>query len=749
MPRFTRFLATSSILTATMASLSAHAGAAYESVWYPDGKIRWCNVGIDNGNAGIKNAMKYLGDHTPLDIAEVSESSQYLNLRFQKNILIPANTCWTNGYWDEARPDWNKMIECSPYTEGKVGMYQILHESMHALGFPHEFQRDDRDFYVNVCDTEFFNDTFNYAKMGSLFWPDAHNNLSPYDFGSLMNDGYQGCVEPLSGSWDDTSRVYRGEFSPMSVHDINSIYRVYADGLGLDGDGDRFGHAVATGDFDDDGFEDVAVASMDPVSGGYQPSVFFFRGVGVDPAYNDPGSRYIPWFRKTFSVTADPDAHLVLASGDFNGDKIVDLAVGQPYYGNNEGRVEVLFVNSGPDDPDKPDANWAPWGLKGIRASHLITPLSVGLPGAAARFGASLAAARLTADAESSRADLIIGAPGASLLMKAIGAVVIVQGTAADAVDDWTVGDIKHVWNPTGPISSSAGGEFGFAVSALPGICANGASAADNNDGFIVGAPGAASNAGAVHVYGCAVASPSSLVKPALLKTVTHSQAGARYGAAAAGFRRRMSAASATYKYYAAIGAPEYTGTSPDPKSGIVYLDEYTSAGVKTFVNAYRPSTRSNNDEFGHAIAVQQVRLAGTEDAGLETYIAIGMPGTEVDGKPAGKVYVWRPWNSDGSVNGSAKVISALAPTSSSATRFGSALATLSNLRSHGGFVAGAPESVEIDYGAMAGYANVPIGTVTPGSADVLLNNASGDWSWSTWRQHLTEETEGDQRPAN
>jgi hypothetical protein len=61
----------------------------------------------------------------------------------------------------------------------------------------------------------------------------------------------------------------------MSVHDINSIYRVYAKRLGQNEEGDEFGQSVATGDFDDDGHEDIAVANYEEGA----LLVSLFRGV--------------------------------------------------------------------------------------------------------------------------------------------------------------------------------------------------------------------------------------------------------------------------------------------------------------------------------------------------------------------------------------------------------------------------------------------------------------------------------------
>src|SRR5262245_55271791 len=89
------FLAVSTLLIAA-APLTAHAGAAYEEVWYPDGTIRWFNLNVTNagsGSANIVDAMDYLEAHSPLDIAMTTQSAA--NLTFKKNGILACGSGMT------------------------------------------------------------------------------------------------------------------------------------------------------------------------------------------------------------------------------------------------------------------------------------------------------------------------------------------------------------------------------------------------------------------------------------------------------------------------------------------------------------------------------------------------------------------------------------------------------------------------------------------------------------------------------
>lgn len=726
-------------LASILAAGQARAGSPYSAVWFPTGEVHWFNKSAESTqdpgeprSANIEEAMDYLVDHTPLSITEAATEGS-ANLLFTANVLLPPGAGMCDGYWNESTADAHKNIDFGP--GATIPTSTILHEFGHALGFPHEFQRPDRDSFVDVCVNL---DPWNYGKQGSAYWPDPFVTLSPYDFASVMHDGYSHCVTPLVGVPQPDRSYSTISENPLSIHDINSIYRMYGSHLGANEDGDRFGHAMSTGDYDDDGIQDIVIAKSDVNSDSTTTVILmFFRGAQTDASEAGAGTKYVPWFTQTIDTTSLANPNTALATGDFNGDGIDDLAVGQPWYNGFKGRVQILFVNSGMGDQNQPTPHRAPWGRKGIRRTFTILPADVGLSSTAqGKFGYALASASLTAAQNSWDStpykDLIIGAPLYSANGHAGGAIAIFKGSEQPTVASFAGSASTILYNP-----GASGDEFGRSVTAMPGLC-NITAPSISNDTLLAGAPGYSSDTGRTYLYGCATSSLHVLLTPSLLTTSTGSQVGARYGQAVAGFRKRLTVVPIAYKYYAAVGAPLYSGSSPNPKSGIVYLDEYSfSTGARTAITNFRPTTRSNDDEFGAALAVQQPPISSSiAEGGPEVYLGIGMPGTQVSGVVAGKVYVWRPWNSDGTLNGTANVISATNPTGLTDTRFGAAIATLRHLDGNGGFVAGAPTSRQPD-------------NTNSGSAKVILNSASSSFSWTTSSDDLDEETEGDHRPTN
>ena len=201
----------------------------------------------------ITDAMTFMSDHTPLEVTGAEREQRRPALRSQLGLaerrrvhvrVLGREPC-----------DRNQKIR-STRTPAEPGT--VAHEFGHALGFPHEFQRDDRDSYVDVC---FNTDPFNYSKMGSAFWPDPHENLSPYDFASVMNDGYSGCVIALPGPDPAGPRLRGRRQPPQRARHQQHLPRV-RQGAGRQRPGDRFGVAVSSGDYDDDGYKDVVVANV-------------------------------------------------------------------------------------------------------------------------------------------------------------------------------------------------------------------------------------------------------------------------------------------------------------------------------------------------------------------------------------------------------------------------------------------------------------------------------------------------------
>jgi predicted nucleotidyltransferase len=129
-------------------------------------------------------------------------------------------------------------------------------------------------------------------------------------------------------------------------------YQDVADVEGIAWHNDMFGWAVAAGDFNGDGFVDLAVGAPNDSIGGVADAGavnVFYGGVGGLGAVGDQ-----LWHQDTAGIVDNADGDdsfgRALACGDFNGDTYVDLAIGVPtedYLGVADcGVVHVLYGSS-------------------------------------------------------------------------------------------------------------------------------------------------------------------------------------------------------------------------------------------------------------------------------------------------------------------------------------------------------------------------------------------------------------------
>jgi hypothetical protein len=193
---------------------------------------------------------------------------------------------------------------------------------------------------------------------------------------------------------------------------------------------ENFGLRLAAGDFDADGFDDLAVAVPSESAGAGQPKggvQFVYGGANGLPA----GGSYL--LLRAELGAGDPVGGFgsALAAGDFDADGYTDLAVGAPQErveGNAEaGAVFVLYGTEVAMD----------WKRTPRLSLGLITLSgSIGFP--SDRFGASVAAGDFDQDGDD---DVAIGVPGyESFSTVDSGALALVSGSAGtglDAVDSW------------------------------------------------------------------------------------------------------------------------------------------------------------------------------------------------------------------------------------------------------------------------------------------------------------------------
>jgi hypothetical protein len=261
--------------------------------------------------------------------------------------------------------------------------------------------------------------------------------------------------------------------------------------------GDHFGTALASGDFDGDGFSDLAIGipGKSRVIGGHTDAgagavmIIYGSANGLtstdrtvpNPQYFDmnafhsfncppPGARNLSCSLNVSDSGAGTALGQALAWGDFDGDAIGDLAIGLPGVANSLGAVWVI---GGSHDGLNPVVFGSSLEFPGIVApakSAVINNDLDGLPGD--RFGAALTAGDFDGNGLS---DLAIGAPGHNLGIFVNGSCAMNCRAGAGKVGvslnptsgGLGVGGIDQIWTLDNTLGPAVGGEhFGTSLAA-------------------------------------------------------------------------------------------------------------------------------------------------------------------------------------------------------------------------------------------------------------------------------------------
>jgi hypothetical protein len=488
--------------------------------------------------------------------------------------------------------DWQGCVFLPP---GQMKMHTIEHETGHQVGLIHEQRRSDYCGTVTIdetCVSSSATDDGNHPFKTIT----GSQNLAPYDIDSIMeygntafcdvtlpgcDDGTGHCARPTimkHGCTTTTGSCAVGGAHDFSADDINALYRMYEPSLGGDEANDQLGAAMAAGDFDGDGYDDLAVGApgeapfSDPATG----AVFLYKGTeGGLVAWKV--LREADFAPLGAVVHAGDRFGAALAAGHFydhTNTRIDDLIIGAPSYrvGGVTG-AGAAFVYRG-------------WGALGARqpTAEAWFPDPAPTPGPDS-FGAAVAMGNL----DGSHGAIAVGAPSGARFSVRNGEVWTRTATASA----WTL------LSPDagGPITFAAGTAFGSAV-------AIGNLTSFASGGLAVGAPGFA---GRVWVYSGTGALISTVAAPT-------PASGDQFGKAVTIGHFQFAT-----KDYLAVGAPGASG------GGLVSTFDTTPTGITrtaTLTQSNIPGMAPEaGDQFGAALAHADLDGDGFDD------LVIGVPG--------------------------------------------------------------------------------------------------------------------------
>ena len=382
-----------------------------------------------------------------------------------------------------------------------------------------------------------------------------------------------------------------------------SIIRQGPESAGTIEAGDRYGTVIVSGDFNNDGYFDLAVGTpMEDLTLG--PTNVPAAGIvvisyGSKYGITHVGSHYLWIGLVGGSMSPSDQFGAALAVGDFNDDGYDDLAIGVPGKDNGAGEVRIAYGSA--------------TGLNGASFTHLSQAIGPGNHETGDGFGFSLAAGDFNNDGY---ADLAIGHPTEDLELVSgtlvnAGAVSIYFGSAAGLT---TTGAFIITDEDT-VSAAQAGAQFGFALAA-------GNFGGQPNDDLAIGIPGKNTSGPAVHgVIEILFGGPGG---PAPSNTQFFSQvsfggvneAGDNFGAV-------LAAGDIDNDGFAdlAMGVPLKDG-GVTTNGGRVYVSYGSLFGLRTDnAQTFTQSLTGSEDLFGRAVAIGDWTGNGFGE------LAIGIPG--------------------------------------------------------------------------------------------------------------------------
>jgi hypothetical protein len=207
--------------------------------------------------------------------------------------------------------------------------------------------------------------------------------------------------------------------------------------------GARFGEALASGDFNNDLYDDLVIGAPEEDVSGQDEAGRFYVVYGGPSGLGSTSTAYSQTIAGG-SIEAFDHFGASFAVGRFNGDAYDDLAVGAPGEDNSAGAVAVNFLGGA-------------GGLTTASASFVKQTAYGGTNIAGDQFGFSLAAGHIMGTTHD---DLAVGTPFRNPALAAAGVVYVVQGGTSGLS---TTAALVRDANDTD--SFQASGHYGYALS--------------------------------------------------------------------------------------------------------------------------------------------------------------------------------------------------------------------------------------------------------------------------------------------
>lgn len=399
-----------------------------------------------------------------------------------------------------------------------------------------------------------------------------------------------------------------------------------------DGDGSEFGSATASGDFNGDGYDDLAVGApwttVDKVTRAGSVWVFLGQAHGLLDASGT--ARRIVLRQGADGLPGKPEQRdqfgYSLASGRLVGNAYDDLAIGSvgESLSGATWAGAVTLVPGGRTGPQQKAARVLSQATRGV----------AGAPEDYDRFGAALAVGDMTGDGI---LDLAVSAPGEN----SVGGVHVLPGTTkgptgrgSRVVAGTTLGIRPSALSALDPKRSGHAALFGWSLAA-------GQVTGDTATDLVVGAPyarvGSHAACGAVAVLPGGSAKGARVLSQDTAQVVGTCEQGDYWGWSVAlgdltGDGRVETVVGAHGESIGTVpGAGSYSvlrGTASGPTTRDSYWVGQDSAGVRGFPEA--------SDGFSWSLALRDVDADGRAD------VLVGVPGEVVGKSPTGLTHILR-----------------------------------------------------------------------------------------------------------